>query len=415
MNTQSGPLTIILSDLGGGGVQHAYLRLARGLVELGYPVDLTVFRLSGELATDIPEGVKVFELSACPGPVARFHAWAAAPDAFRDILLPVLLAPKIKWQLRYIPGLIRYLRDRKPRAVLSASLGYTNIVSYLAHRAASHPCRLVLSQHNPISQHLYLRGNLKNWQWRYARPLLRRSYTYADRIVAVSHSVAEDLISTLDLPGDKIDVVYNPVYNPVELIDSAVPAPHSWFLDNKTPVLLWVGRMATEKDIPNLFYAFARLREATDARLLLVGDGPRRGDLMRLRDQLGLNETVAFVGWHHQPQTFMGHADALVLCSRFEGLGLVAIEAMAAGCPVVATNCPGGVREIMDDGRFGRLVPPGDSDALARAIAETLAAPPSAEALRRRARDFSVDASAKAYGRVMAAADEEEKGMSSAI
>jgi len=406
MKNKTGPLTIILSDLSGGGVQRAYLRLAKGLVEQGYPVDLAVFRASGQLAGAIPNGVTVFEIPACPGLFARIHALVADLSAFRDILLPVLLAPKIKWQLRYIPGLVRYLRDRRPTTVLSASLGYTNIVSYWAHRAAGHPCRLVLSQHNPVSQHLRQRGNLRTWQWRYARPLLRRSYTYADRIFAVSHSVAEDLVNTLGLPSDRIEVVYNPVYDPNEVIDRSLPAPHPWLVERRSPVLLWVGRMATEKDIPTLLHAFARLQKTKDVRLILVGDGPRRTDLTRLCDHLGLNESVAFVGWCDQPQAFMAHADALVLCSRFEGLGLVAIEAMAAGCPVVATNCWGGVNEIMEGGRLGPLVPLGDPDALARAIDETLDAPPAAETLRHRALDFSVDESVRSYARIMAPADQ---------
>lgn len=401
MTTPSGQLAIVLADLGMGGVQRVTLRLAAGLVEQGHGVDLVVFRENGELRDRIPTGVEVVTLRGQSTARGRLAALRADPGGFWPMLLPVLLAPKAKWQLRYVGALARYLRARRPRALLSASLGYSNPVSYWAHRAAGVPCRLVLSQHNPLSLHLRRRGGPSGWQWRYAAPLLRRTYTAADHVVAVSGGVADDLAETLAMERQAIRVIYNPIVEGPGPDVAATDAPHPWLDRRNARVLVWVGRLAPEKDVPTLLRALQILRKSEDVRLILVGDGPERARSEALCRHLGVDKAVAFTGWHAQPQAFMARADALVLSSRYEGLPTVLVEAMAQGCAVVATACPGGVVEVLGEGRYGALVAPGDPQALAKAIRDTLCKPPSRRALRRRAQDFSVAKAVMEYARLL--------------
>jgi glycosyltransferase involved in cell wall biosynthesis len=138
-------------------------------------------------------------------------------------------------------------------------------------------------------------------------------------------------------------------------------------------VVLSVSRLSPEKDIPTLLDAFARLHQARPhSRLLLAGDGPDRARLQALVAQHGLQAVVQLPGRVAQPMAWMARADVFVLASQYEGFGNVLVEALASGVPVVSTDCPVGPREILQDGRYGRLVPVGDVAALALAMGQAL-------------------------------------------
>ena len=122
-----------------------------------------------------------------------------------------------------------------------------------------------------------------------------------------------------------------------------------------------------------------------------------RAELQALANALGIGDAVAMPGFCANPMAAMSRAAALVLTSHSEGFGNVLAEALACGCPVVSTDCPAGPREILDGGRYGRLVPVGDVDALAAALAATLDDPPDPQRLRARGYTFTVARAADAY------------------
>jgi glycosyltransferase involved in cell wall biosynthesis len=131
--------------------------------------------------------------------------------------------------------------------------------------------------------------------------------------------------------------------------------------------------------------------------LLLLGDGPERAALEARAGALGIADAVAFVGFVDNPCAWMARASCVALSSIFEGFGNVLVEAMAVGTPVVSTDCPSGPAEVLEGGRFGRLVPPRDPAALAEAILATIDAPPATAILARRAAVFSMDSAVDAY------------------
>ncbi|MCF7985231.1 MAG: glycosyltransferase, partial [Thiohalocapsa sp.] len=129
----------------------------------------------------------------------------------------------------------------------------------------------------------------------------------------------------------------------------------------------------------------------------ILGRGRQRGRLLALAAESGVAGDVELAGFHDNPYAFMARAALFVLSSRWEGFGIVLAEALACGTPVVSTDCPSGPAEILDGSRHQRLVPVGDSDALAAAMADALSVRPDREALRRGAERFSTEASARAY------------------
>lgn len=175
-------------------------------------------------------------------------------------------------------------------------------------------------------------------------------------------------------------------------------------------LLLWVGRLNRQKRPDLAIEVLARLRRDTgrDVRLRIAGEGPLEGEVRRLAAAAGAGEAVELPGFVGNPFAEMRRADLLLLTSDFEGLPNALIEAQGLGLPAVATRCPFGPEEIVEDGVTGRLAPVGDAAALAAAAAELLAAGPEtrrrmAEAARRRARDrYGLAAAVPRWERLLA-------------
>jgi glycosyltransferase involved in cell wall biosynthesis len=259
----------------------------------------------------------------------------------------------------------------------------------------------VISERNTLS---VTSRHARRWRARLVPGLARRLYGRADAIVAVSRGVAEDLARLTGLPRERIDVIYNPIVTPALRERAEEPLTHGWFADAEPPVFLAVGRLAPQKDFPALLRAFARVRQQRRARLMILGEGDERPALEELARSLGVEADVALPGFVPNPYPYLRAAAAFVLSSRWEGLPGVLIEALACGTRLVATDCPSGPREILADGRHGRLVPPGDEEALGDAMRAALDEefpPPPEEACR----PFEPDAVVERYLEVLLGPD----------
>ncbi|MFB4205561.1 Glycosyltransferase Gtf1 [wastewater metagenome] len=382
-------LALLLPSLAAGGVGRMTLNLAAGFVARGLRVDLVLCRPEGPYMDAIPDGVRLVTLQRESGPAARLRLARLYPREIGLLARPALLAPRPAPVQPYVADLARYLAEYRPASLLAAKTR-TNLLALWARHQSGLSTRVVLSEHTQLSRAI---AASRKWRWRYIAPLVGRYYPEADAVVSVSEGVGDDLAATAGLPRGSITTIHNPVVTPALAERAASPSPHPWFSDGGPPVVVAAGRLVAQKNFPLLLDAFARLRAGRAARLVILGEGPERGQLEAQARALGINADVALPGQVKNPYAAFARAALFTLSSDFEGLPTVLIEALACGCPVVSTDCPSGPAEILDHGRHGPLVPLGDAPALATAMAAVLDDPPPAEAVRARGQAFGQERS----------------------
>jgi len=345
------------------------LHLAQGFVERGYKVELVLAKREGPHLSKVPKNVNIVDLKA-----GRVFA--------------------------SLPALMRYLRRAQPAALLSA-MDHSNIVALWAQRLTRVRARVVVSVHSTLSMSV----KHSNGRSRLIPYIARWCYGWADGVVAVSRGVADDLHNTIGLPRERIRVIYNPVVLPEFFELAKEPVKHPWFRSRDPQVLLSVGRLTAAKDYPTLLRAFSLVIRACPIRLVILGEGEERAGLEAMVRDLGLEDVVSLPGFAKNPFAYMSKAAMFVLSSAWEGFGNVLVEAMAVGTPVVATDCPNGPAEILENGKYGRLVPVGNAEALAEGIVATLDGSTTSEVLRHRAKDFSYDDIADQYLEILHGSD----------
>lgn len=397
-------VAFFLDHLGGGGVQKVWLILAGALAQRGHRVDLLLCEAEGPLAAQVPDQVRVIELSRS----SVFNAGRQFLLADAKGVVPfwglLLVATSASGTQPYYSDLVRYLRSERPYALYAAT-PHMNLEAIRARKQAGVPTRLIVSEHNNLVAGHPLVTGLSRY---YLPPLLRRAYKLADAVVAVSNGVADDVAARTGLARERITTIYNPAVTPQLLSQSEEPLDDPWFLPDAPPVVLGAGRLGHAKDFPTLIRAFARVRKLRPARLMIIGEAktPRKTDkrrarLVALAEELGVAADVKIPGFVQNPFKYMRHAGVFVLSSRYEGLGNVLIEAMATGSPVVSTDCPSGPSEILDNGYYGPLVAVGDDAALSKAIVSVLDNPPNRKLLQERAEMFTVDRAVDSYERLL--------------
>jgi glycosyltransferase involved in cell wall biosynthesis len=364
-------VAFFIQQLRGGGVPRMTLNLAGELHRRGLRATVVLAISGGPLADAVPEGVETVALD-------------------RSLLgRTVSGVGGRKWKVvAAVPGLARFLRRERPDALVAAD-HWANFAAVVARRLAGSEARLMLTQRVPLS----VRAEQQPSLGRLARTL----YPQADALVGVSKGLADDLREQLPEARELVSTIYNPVVTPDFAERMKVLPHHAWLRDRSVPVLVSIGRLTRQKDYPTLVHAFARLRKERRLRLVVYGGGPDQEKLEALAAELGLSDSVDFAGFVVDPLPELARAAVFVMSSAWEGFGNVLVEALACGCPIVSTDCPSGPAEILNGGRFGRLVAVGDVDALARAVAQALDEPADTDALRARAEEFTVAHAADQY------------------
>jgi glycosyltransferase involved in cell wall biosynthesis len=377
--TSSGlDLAIIVHDLSATGVSRNAVRIAAGMAERGLNTELWVIDPNGPFRNHVPANVAVRTL------------WQGQRLPFRR--LEVLLSTG---------RIANELRTRQPRVMLSAG-NHIHWAAGPAYARAGRPARTLFmgrSSNAPPLRSLPLIGAL-------AQAWDAKKYREMHTIIAVSHELADLLVDQLGLPAEKVVTIPNGVDLSAIEAQAAAPLDDPWFSSGGPPVIVGAGRLSRQKNFPLLIEAFALIRNEQDARLIILGDGPQdaRKRLEGLAIRLGVARDVRLAGYTDNPMRFFSRAGLFVLSSLWEGASNVLLEAMACGCPVVATDCPTGVKEQLDHGRIGPIVPMNDASTLARAMRARLNSPRDSETLRAQAGRYRQDEILERYFKLLSGA-----------
>lgn len=361
---RSARIALFLPSLGGGGAERVFVDLANAFAVAGHRVDLVLALAEGPYLPEVSSSVRVVDLRA--GRVTRA-----------------------------LPRLVRYLHKERPEAMLSA-LDHANIIAIGARMLARSPTRCVVSVRAMPSAFYRIAGAGKR---RIVGRLMKYVYGFADTIVANSEAVAVDLSHYLRVGTGRLRVIHNPLNLKWIEQQAQLGVDHAW-AESGIPIVLGVGSLNAYKDFGTLLRAFAGVRARGPCRLVIIGEGPQRAQLERMSGELGIAADVLMPGFNPNPFAWMRHAAAFVSSSVTEGCPNAMLQALACGTPVVSTDCPGGSAEVLEGGRWGRLVPVGDSKTMADAIAATLTAEVQPD-VRRRALDFAIEPVSARYLEIM--------------
>ena len=347
--------------MGGGGGEKAASLLVREWSRSGRRVDLVLMDASGPFMQSEWGSVRIHNLNCGP--------------------------------LRALPALTRFIRSQRPD-VLVTFMPLANGLAGLVKTLAPKTTLFVGVEQNERSLAL---GDTSTFKQRGFSPFLRLGYRNLDGLIAVSTSTRVRLIQEGICQNREPLVIGNPVGQGESFAPGHDPYREPGeALGTRPAKLLAIGRLVHQKDFFNLLEAVSLVRDTREVELTILGDGPKRRALEDKVRVLGLSECVQMPGFVSDPHRWLSACDLFVLPSRFEGFGNVVVESLAAGTPVVATDC-GGPRDILSSADFGLLVEKENHTALAAGILEALCKSWSPDRLRARSRDYGVEVIATRY------------------
>lgn len=335
-----------------------------GFTNQGYKVDLVLGKKQGQYLAQVPSSVNLVDLKV------------------KKLLLSIHLVGS-------------YLNREKPAVLISAN-ERVNIVALLAKKIYRSKTKIIISVHINNSEAIASEG--ASFYKRMIISIARWTYKWADRVVAVSKGVADDVAELFSVPREKIDIIYNPIVNPTlnEKMNESVE--HPWLNQDSYPVIIGMGRLIRQKDFSTLIRSLVEVKkEIPEAKLMILGEGKERKKLESEIKNLNLEKDVTMPGYVNNPYSYLKQSSIFVLSSAWEGFGNVTVEAMATGTPVVSTDCRSGPGEILENGKYGCLVPVGDYKKMAKAIIDTLHKPVEAQLLVEKANEFNVERAISSY------------------
>ena len=357
-----------------GGVQRVMINLAHGLQAEGIYTSFLIGDARGEMMHEIPEDCEIIDF--------RKQKYRGDSKIFAAI-----------W------GIYSYMQ-KHPDTIILAAPGLAGTIVALIKVFCRHKRALAIVDNRCT---LLKDGTIYHTLIYYCNKLLFR---FLDGVIAAHTMAYNEQIKFYHVNSANVHKVYHPLVVP-EKVQAAMPETEHRFIKDKADgakILIAVGRLGPEKDFATLLKAFELVRKNSDSRLIVLGDGPLKEILEKLRQESQFSNDIDLYGYTNRVLNFMKISDLFILSSKEEAFGNVLIEAMSCGIPCVATDCAsGGPRDIMNGGdpAYGALCPCENPQELADAILKTLDTPHDSAILRKRAELFSIAYSSREYGKII--------------
>ena len=347
-------IALILHKFSRGGSDRVAAYLATGFRDAGIAVELIILGRGGEVEELLAEAV---------GDIPAHFLGTASSSRAWDLV-------------RTFPALVRMLRQHRPDAVISTANNTALVTAWAVRLAGLRDTRVLLKTTNPIasSRHRGVARAFRRWTY-------RTIFAWTDKVWTLSADEAEEMRVAFPAYRDRFTDVANPYVTPAML---AVPAAATKPTAGKT--VITIARLTDQKRLDRLIAAFAQIEEPT-TRLLILGEGEDRAALEAQVRDLGQSERVSMPGYVPDVAAALHAADLFVLTSDYEGLPAAMLEAMAANCPVLCTDCFPAARTILDGAEGCAVIEDVTPAPLARQI----------EAALRHPRPTTLDAIARTY------------------
>lgn len=358
-------IAFFIHNFNGGGAERVTIKLANELADLGYHVSIIVINNTGELKKLISNKVKIDDLD-------------------------IRNKSKIMKNLKNIYYLKNRIEKQKIDILFSVTT-HMNLIASISNCMSRKRIILYSTIHNSISMEKNSFKSVRN-------KLLKQFDKYITKNIVVSNEAEIDYIKTLGINKNRTMTIYNPVVSD-EILKLQLENPnHKWIKqDRDYKIVLAVGRLTEQKNYNLLLKSIRNVSEKVNVKLIILGEGELKEELLSLSKSLKIEDIVDFYGFTHNVYPFFANCDLYTLSSNWEGLPTVLIEALACGCNIVSTACPSGPSEILNYGEFGTLVPINDVDKFTEAIINSLSKEKKREKQINQAFNFSVNKSIQEY------------------
>jgi len=332
-------LCLVTPTFNGGGAEKVIVNLANYYETQSYKVEIIAFRAEGPYLSKVNSNINIIDLNSKKARYVFFK-------------------------------LYKLLKNKKYKYIISAM------------RDSNIPLGLVgyLQKHNLIFREantMDVTNNLPFIKKNLYKFLMNLSYKKASKIIANSEDTLNDLILNKIIDKNiNAQVIGNPVL-PIDVNDLLKEKiTHKWFLDKNLKVIVSVGRLVEQKNYPLLLKAFNKaLSMNNNLRLVILGEGKLQKELSSLSNKLNIDDKFDILPFQSNPYPYFKNANLFVLSSNWEGFGNVIVESMASSTPIVSTNCIGGPKMILENGKYGSLVPVEDVEVLCSTIINNIKKP----------------------------------------